>query len=111
MKLRRVLLRASAVTGLVTAGWLVACERGPSPSSGNATLGIASIQVSETASRLLIVGLDDKKAEVAKVEVVRGPFTMSESWAEGREGAARNVDGRRINMRLGDTKNYYEGEG
>src|SRR5438105_14284932 len=105
-------MRTGIALSISAAGLLAACGDNYDPASqGNADLRIASFQVQETGDRLLIVGLDAVRREVAKVEVLRGPFTINEAFAEDRVGDARNVDGRRTHVWFGTDEIYHETEG
>src|SRR5437879_5401474 len=105
-------MRVRSWASLAPIWGLFACGNGsPAPIEGNAALGVVRFEVTETADRLIIVGLDAKAAEVARAAVERGPFVMSEQFAEDRVGAARNVQGRQLDLKYKSVTLHHESEG
>src|SRR5262245_30557855 len=82
----------------------------PSP-VGDSALGIASFEIHETSSHLAIVGVDAEQRLVATIDVERGPFELSESFAEDRAPAERFVVGRRMDIVYRDTTLHHESQG
>jgi hypothetical protein len=94
------------ITGLTLVSFLaLACAAEPDPVSPELReLGVASITVVETPSRLAIEGRGRDHAIVARLELVVGRFTMEE---EGRG----EVDGRQLAIAVLERTVRHESEG
>lgn len=71
----------------------------PSTDVGVEELGIAHFSVSETPTATTIVGLDANNKEVARVELVHGPFALTGQFKEDYPGVSE-VDGRKLDVTL-----------
>ncbi|HEU4726813.1 MAG TPA: hypothetical protein VFT22_02960 [Kofleriaceae bacterium] len=76
-----------------------ACVSGtPLTTPGSAELGIASFEVTDTAERTTIVGLDAQHGEVARLDFIHGRFTMPVEFGPPYGGS--EVDGRSIHAAI-----------
>jgi len=62
--------------------------------------GVVAYRISEAPDELAIVGEDADGNVVGRVDVKKGPYTMSEWFANGRVGDQLNVDGLRIGIEV-----------
>ena len=83
-----------------------AMDRPVSNPDGNARLGIAKFQISQTPSSIKIVGVDDAGAQVATLDAQRGPYTMVDE-----NGHDVDVDGRRYQVEVRGHTGSYQGNG
>jgi hypothetical protein len=70
----------------------------PAVTEGNASLGITSFQVNESAEQTTIVGLGAQNNEVGRLELVHGHFMPSEGFLEDSQGKV--VEGRKLSMAI-----------
>ena len=96
-----------APVGLVAALLVAGCskeDQRPGPlgaQRASSALAIAAVRAEETASRSSVVAFDAAGGEVGRLELIHGPFTLSEEFRE--ESQALEVDGRKLDVSvLGD---------
>lgn len=77
--------------------------------AGNDALGIASFRTVEVADRTSVIGVDAAGAEVARVDVTHGIFTVSPRFAD--DFATPQIDGRRLEVNLRGEHLAWETEG
>jgi hypothetical protein len=80
------------------AGWASVLALGlgctePAATSGNAALGIAAFQVSDTAEETTIIAVDAEKKPVGRIDLVHGRFVPSRHGVEqvGQEAVGRKL--------------------
>ena len=88
---------------LCAAGALAACNA-ESSEPGNAALGIAEFQATESATELRILGLDAQRKPVAQLTLEKGTFTMD--LDDGRA-----VDGRQLDVTVQGKRVRHQSEG
>lgn len=101
-------MRIASLIGVL--GMVVGCAQDASTTStGNQALGIDRFAVDESSSNVVITGLDTEGAEVARLELVHGVFTLSEMFKD--DYATPTVDGRKLSLDVGEQKMRYETAG
>ncbi len=99
-----------AVVAALLAG--VGCAddvKAPQPEArGNAALGIARFEITEGPELTTVVGLDADGAEVGRLELVHGTYTMSSVFSEQYDGPQPVVEGRRMTVNVGSQEMKYE---
>src|SRR5688572_15757647 len=77
--------------------------------TGNARLGIAAFQVTEASVRSTVVGFDRDGAEVARLELTHGAFTLSAYFAADHDDP--DVLGRKLDVSVLGQDMRWETEG
>ena len=83
---------------LFCAALVAACDSSPPVAQGSDLLGIAAFNLTDTAERTTVVGVDSSGREVAVVDVVHGQFTMT---AEESPLVGTQVNGRDLRIEVG----------
>src|SRR5262245_25443429 len=82
------------------------------PRVENSALGIVDFKISDTPERTTVVGLDAHQTQVAVLDIVRGRFTMSESFSADLDlGESPEVDGRKVSVEALGQKMHWEAIG
>ena len=83
--------------GLVVVSGSGCVGKAPEP-VGNATLGIADFQITETATATTVIGVDAQHQEVGRLELIHGWFMPTEDFGPQYNG--RMIDGRKLKVAI-----------
>jgi hypothetical protein len=89
--------------------WMLLAVGCVSPAPTPGPLGIVSFEVRETTDTSTVIGRDADGREVGRLDLYRGPFTLSGVFAEDHDDPY--VVGRRLSVRVLDQELSWETEG